>query len=263
MNIEKLVNAVYTRKSRRRYLNEPLKQEQLDRLTGFINSIEVPFEHNIEISIHRVPEGLSCFYFKEPGFIAAFKASERLIDQAKAGFIGELFILYAESIEIGTCWYGHYRKEDTYKTVYNLSEEDAPKKILCITPLGYVTEKMTGISDMITGKFFSSKKNSISQNLHKQSLKEFPDYIRKALELSCLAPSAMNSQCWYFKVDTDGERYTVEISKPEGYRHFKWPYTDMDVGTAACHFWIGLKNQGVDCSIKIEELDRAVWKFII
>lgn len=264
MNIESLVQAVYTRKSRRKYLNEPLTPLHLQKLNEFIGEMQVPFEHDVDISIHKAPQHVSYVPIKQPDYFAAFQASKSLLSEAHTGFIGELFILHAESLGVGTCWYGHYNHHNTYQIVYGTNEENAPKRIHCITLLGYVTKKATGISDRITNALFSSKKKSVEDNLHEVSLRDFPQYIRNGLELACLAPSAMNCQCWYFKVSADQGNFTVEISKPEGYRHFKWPYTDIDVGVAAAHFWLGLQNQRKDCRVRAkEENSRVVWEFIL
>lgn len=222
--IPQLVQAVQTRKSRRKYLDEPLEQSQLSLLTAFFGGLTVPFEHQTEISIHKAPESLG----------------------------------------IATCWYGHYKKDNVYQIVYQTKEGNAPKTIHSVTPLGYASEKAAGISDRITHALFSSKKKTVDEKLHKDSITDFPEYIRSALKLSCKAPSAMNSQCWYFKIAKNIESYEVEISKPPGYKHLKWPYPDIDVGTAAAHFWIGLQNQNISCQVVlIEETDRAMWRFII
>lgn len=262
MDIQSLVNAVYARKSRRKYLNRSLKQDHLKKLNKFIDNLQVPFEHGVDITIHKAPKNISYIPLKGPDYFAAFKSNSSLSDQAKTGFVGELFVLYAESLKIATCWYGHFNKRNTYRIVFNTNMENAPQVIHCVTPLGYAGEKMAGISDKITNFIFSRRKKSIEENLHGDSIKDFPICIRKALDLARLAPSAMNCQCWYFKVDFNNCYYLIEISKPRGYRHFKWRYTDIDVGTAASHFWLGLTNQGINCKIQIlEEPSRVVWKF--
>jgi hypothetical protein len=258
-----LSKAVYTRKSRRKYLMNPLPEDVLEKLKCFINDIKVPLEHSVEINIHKALPDLPYLPFKNPPYFASFIAPKDIVNQAKVGFVGELLILYAESLGIGTCWYGHYNKQNTYKTVFGNTTENA-KTIHCVTPLGYVTEKISGFSDKITTSMWSSKKKPVEEKLHQDSIKKFPDFIHTSLDMACKAPSAMNCQCWYFKVSEDDKKYSIEISKPIGYRHLKWPYTDIDVGTSASHFWLGLMNQGISPSVNvIENEGRAVWSFII
>lgn len=263
--VPQLLEAIKTRQSRRKYLEKSLTKEHKDNLNNFINSLAVPFEHDIEIILHEMSSASTpAFYFKGTKELAAFIGSTSLTDQGKLGFIGELFILYCESQKIGTCWIGHFKKENVYQSLYGTSENNATKRIHCITPLGYCTDKVTGISDRITTRFFSNKRKSVKDNLHEASLQSFPNYIYYALEFACKAPSALNCQCWYFKVAQHNESFVVEISKPKGYQHFKWPYTDIDVGIAASHFWLGLKEQNISCQVSIEDdTDRAVWKFHI
>ncbi len=262
--IDDMVKAVSTRKSRRKFNREGLNAEHTSSLKEFIASIEVPFDSAVDVTLHTLPQGSSVCHFAEPETFVAFSAPGTLTGQAMAGFVGELLILYCESQSIGTCWYGHYKKKNVYDIVYGTTEENAPKKVHSITPVGYCTEKPTGLYDKLTNVMFSSKKNTVEQNLHKDSLKDFSDSIRFGLELACKAPSAMNSQCWYFKVSELGEGYEVEIAKPAGYKHIKWAYPDIDVGTAAAHFWIGLLQKEIQPQVLIEEADdRIIWRFRI
>ncbi|MEW5921757.1 MAG: hypothetical protein AB1796_12595 [Bacillota bacterium] len=49
---------------------------------------------------------------------------------------------------------------------------------------------------------------------------------------------------------------------PVGYKHFKWEHPDVDIGICACHFWLGLLLQNVDCRVSVnQEQGRAVWRF--
>ncbi|MFZ5351943.1 MAG: nitroreductase family protein [Bacillota bacterium] len=259
--VSELVSAVETRKSRRKYSKEGLTAEHMQQVKEFAESIETPFDNTVVISIHSL-SGSSVCHFAEPETFAAICSPDTLVDQAKAGFVGELLILFCESIGIGTCWYGHYKKKNAYDIVYGASEEKAPKKIQSVTPLGYCSEKPTGVYDKLTDIMFSRKKNTVEQNLHKDSIKELPHTVRYALELACKAPSAMNSQCWYFNVQKQSEDILVEIAKPAGYKHIKWAYPDIDVGTCAAHFWLGLLKQGAEPKVSVQQDgDRAVWKF--
>lgn len=257
--LDQLVQAIHTRKSRRKLEAIYLKEEEINKLKEFVKILSVPFNHSVDITIHTLPENYSVFILADMRNIAAFSAPNTLLDQAKVGFLGEIFILYCESLKISTCWIGHYKKENTYQIVYGTKEKDAPKCIHCISPLGYAPEKNPFIDTV-----FGNKRKSVEEKLVSDSLQDFPNYIRNALRLATKAPSAMNSQCWTFKVSQKNESYLVEITKPDGYRHFKWPYTDIDVGTAAAHFYLGIIQQGHQIKISIEDnSEKVIWKFLV
>lgn len=262
MQLSNLTGAIHTRKSRRNFLPKPLKAEHYDKLSEFIGSIEVPFENDVAVSLHYAGGRTPFMPFKGPEHFAAFTGEPGILSQAKTGFTGELFILFAESLGIGTCWYGHYLKNNVYQVVYGDKDYTPLGAIYCVTPLGYYANKKY-FTENVTDLLFRKKK-SVEQNLHPDSVKSIPPHILSALELACLAPSAMNSQCWYFKVTKQDSEYIVEISKPVGYQHFKWKYTDIDVGAAACHFWLGLLNQQTAPVVELKEIsDRAVWTFTV
>lgn len=91
---------------------------------------------------------------------------------------------------------------------------------------------------------------------------ELPPKLNIAFHLARKAPSAANSRFWRFKVSPDFK--TVSIAKPVGYKHFKWEHPDVDIGICACHFWLGLMVQGIDCKVSLnEDQGRALWRFEI
>lgn len=266
INYQKLASAISMRKSWRKYMNRPLEPKTHEELTRFQLNWTAPFAHNVKISIHQTPEERPILVMaKAPPYFAAMRSLRTILDMARMGFAGEVFILYAVSLGLSTCWFGHYREDNVFLILNEHDIFDPEKDICCITPLGYTTEKASGLSDFITHRIFSAPKKGVEQNLHDNSLKDFSREIHDALELASLAPSAMNCQCWYFKVASIlNGRTMVEISKPVGYKHLKWAYTDIDVGAAAAHFWVGLKAKGVDSEVSLsEEEGRAVWRFVV
>jgi hypothetical protein len=91
--------------------------------------------------------------------------------------------------------------------------------------------------------------------------KDLPPELLNAFDLARRAPSAANSQFWRFRVSPDYK--TVSIAKPVDYKHFKWEHPDVDIGICACHFWLGLMTQDIDCRVSLdEERGRALWHFL-
>ncbi len=256
--------AIQSRRSHRHYIRDALTAEHSNQMQAFLSNLSAfPFNHIVKISLHIANEEQDIVYFKGPRNFASLSTDGSYASQAKLGFLGELLLLYAESIGIKTCWMGHYKKNIVNDIVFKNGVLNENEKLYCIITLGYVPEK-TGLMDRISEKRLSKKPRKVEDFLHSDSLQSFPSMIHDALEKACRAPSAMNSQKWKYLVSATPTGYSVEIAKPPGYRHFKWAYYDIDVGTAAAHFWISLKNKGIESNPEvIQEDDRSVWRFHI
>jgi nitroreductase len=256
-----MIEAIETRCSCRQFKREMLTSEHAAKLQEFIRDMEIPFNHQCSLTYYVVPQDTNVVYFQGPLQFISLSSTRSPIEQAKLGFLGELLILYSESIGIRTCWMGHFRTKEVYDIVYRTSESDSDRLLFCIIVLGYIPEK-TGFLDRFSQKRMSKKNRSLDSFLHKESLTEFPDFIRLSLELASRAPSAMNSRKWYYLVKESDNHYSIELSKPKGYQHLKWKHYDIDVGTAAAHLWLGLKNGCINPELSI--IDRegdAVWRF--
>ncbi len=257
-----MIDAIQTRRSCRQFHPEPLTSEHSGKLQEFLMKMETPFEHQVSLTYHIVPQDQDVVYFKGPKQFAALSSSRSPVEQAKLGFLGEQLILFSESIGIRTCWMGHYRTKEVEDIVYGTMMKDDDHPLYCIILLGYVPER-TGFLDRFSQKRMSKKNRTLESFLHKESLTEFPIFIKSSLELASRAPSAMNSQKWYYKVQKNDAGYSIELGKPKGYQHFKWKHYDIDVGTAAAHIWLGLRNAGIDTEVTIDNREGdAVWRFL-
>jgi nitroreductase len=238
-----------------------LTPENEMQIRQFLSEITAPFDHQVSLTYHIVPEGKSIVYFEGPRQFVALSSIETPVEQAKLGYLGEQLILYSESIGVRTCWMGHFRTKDVHDIVLADSTPQGDHRLFCIILIGYVPEK-TGFLDRFSTKRMSKKNKHLDSFLHDKSLHDFPDFIRSSLELASKAPSAMNSQKWYYLVEKTENGYSIELSKPRGYQHFKWKHYDIDVGTAAAHLWLGLKSKGKDTEVSVIERDGdAVWRF--
>jgi hypothetical protein len=233
-NLFEMIEAIQTPRSCRYFYPETLTSEHTRKLQEFLSEMEIPFDHQVSITYHVVPQNQAIVYFAGPKQFLALSTSHSPVEQAKLGFIGEQLILYCESIGVRTCWMGHYRSKEVHEIVYGGSKSPDDQFLYCVILLRYVPEK-TGLLDRFSQNRMSRKKRTMESLLHKESITEFPIFIRASLELTSRAPSAMNSQKWYYLVQRIDTGYSIELGKPKGYQHFKWKYYDIDVGTAAAH----------------------------
>ncbi len=286
--IKNLESAIYYRKSTRSFENQEISQNDRQKLEKFVKSIPIvlPFEYDANILLSPEDNKKTVFLINATSAFAAVISKDSVIEHTKAGFAGELFVLYCQSIGISTCWIGAFRKNQAESIISSCSpvfkqaeqqkteSNNSSKKILCLIALGYNSQD-GGFLNMVTKKLYSLKRKSIEESLAEGSLKDFPENIKYGLELAARAPSARNRQYWYFKVSQIGKQnesavdynkagYIVEIGRRKEQGSIGWPYPDLDIGIAASHFWLGLKSRSIVSSISIKEKEgRAVWEFLI
>jgi len=270
--------AINTRRSIRSFKMESIGCENIEKLKKFIGSIELPFEHNTEIKFFQPNQGkrLANNLKNPPPDNIAFISDTDTENISKTGFIGELVILYAVSLGIDTCWYGHYIYSQIKQLLGDEIEEleKEPiwgygkgavkgKQVICIAPLGYWKEEGMRIFDRLQTAVFSHKRKPITDLLENcNGVDKISEDIIFALDLARKAPSAANSQFWRFNVSSDYN--TINIAKPKGYKHFKWEHPDVDIGICASHFWLGLMIKNIKFEMAIlSEDERIVWSFKI
>jgi len=268
--------AINQRRSTRSFQMKPVEEDKINLIKSFIKKIEVPFEHSVKIRMFKANPNKKLYtVFSSPPDNAAFITNTDICSISKAGFIGELLILYATSLGLSTCWYGHYSLAELEGVMPHLGDYfklPNPKwgygkgvvegeRAICITPLGYWMEKGFRLVDRIQTSFFSHKRKPISDLIENDiQVESLPTEILYALELARKAPSGANSQHWRFNISPDYKR--ISIAKPIGYKHIKWEHPDVDIGICASHFWLGLKMKNIATRVSLrEDKDRAIWSF--
>lgn len=271
-------NTIESRRSVRSYKMVPVDDEILEAIKFFAQSMTVPFENNVEIRFFEAdPTNVLYTVMKSPPNNVAFIAETDVVSISKAGFAGELLILFAQSKGISTCWYGHYKLTELERLMphlegqlsesnkdygYSTSETNG-KRAICISPLGYYEDKGLRLMDRITKTTFSFKRKEIKELLiNPDDFDNLSGDILYALDLGRKAPSAANSQMWRFGFEDNFQ--TITVAMPAGYKHFKWEHPNVDIGICACHVWLGLVDKGYNPAVTVnEDSGRAVWRISI
>lgn len=271
--------AISNRRSVRSYEMHDVEEKTLSGLRNFASEMRVPFDHDVEVRFFKaMPDRRLYNNLKvTPRDGVAFIADTDNISISKAGFAGEMIILYATVLGLATCWFGHYSPAELEHIMPHLGEhasQPLPKwgygngtvpgrRAICISPLGYRRDEGIRLMDRMQVSFMSYKRKPLGSLLEGGiSEDRISPEIRYALDLARKAPSAANSQHWRFMVSDDCK--TVSIAKPVGYKHIKWEHPDVDIGICACHFWLGLLTKGIGCRVSLsEEHGRAMWRFKI
>ncbi len=277
--VSELVAAIPVRHSVRTFKSEPLSKQVLVGLEAFGKELLAPFAHDTQFRFFVAEPGKKLYNNGvNPPDNMAVLAQTDLVSIAKAGFVGELMMLYAVSQGLSTCWFGHYKLAELGRYIGGLASPqqlkqstlgygygrgtDVGLRAICCMPVGIHDEVNKRFVDIVAGKNGAGRKPLERLMEETQMLDFATTQVRAALELARLAPSAANSQFWRFGISGDGK--VVTLAKPVGYKHFKWEHPAVDVGMCAAHLWLGLLDNGLQPDVAVAmSQDRAMWTFTL
>ena len=211
-----LKDMIYHRKSFRSYSAEKIDANTLRQIDEFIKNAKRLYpEEKLSWEIIG-PENIKCIQpWRAPHDIAIYaeRKTEALVN---LGFVFQQVDLYLQSIGLGSCWLG------LGKLVNDAGEEFTDHSGLnCVMMMAF-------------GKSEEDYRHS-SEEFKRKTLAEIADREDERLEAARLAPSAVNSQPWYF-VHEDNVVHTY-CSERFFRKQFLGDMNKMDVGIALCHLY--------------------------
>lgn len=205
----KLEEQIYLRKSCRKYLDEPVNLDLIDEFMSNVKPLNEDIKYRYEFL--KQNEVSSKMHFKVPYYLAIYSEIKENY-MVNAGFIFQQLCLYLQSQGIGSCWLGL----------------GSPKK----KDSEFVILISFGKSDDMTRTLDEFKRNNLSK---------ISDEVDESLIPAQLAPSAMNSQPWYFKHTVDGfDVYQVKQNIIKRQLLKRW--NPIDMGIAISHMYIANEN---------------------
>lgn len=205
----KLEEQIYLRKSCRKYLDEPVNLDLIDEFMSNVKPLNEDIKYRYEFL--KQNEVSSKMHFKAPYYLAIYSEIKENY-MVNAGFIFQQLCLYIQSQGIGSCWLGL----------------GSPKK----KDSEFVILISFGKSDDMTRTLDEFKRNNLSK---------ISDEVDESLIPAQLAPSAMNSQPWYFKHTVDGfDVYQVKQNIIKRQLLKRW--NPIDMGIAISHMYIANEN---------------------
>ena len=210
------LEAIRARHSVRQYLNKPLKPDELAALRSEIALCNRESGLHIQLVVNepKAFNGSMARYGKFSGvsnyFALIGKTGPDL--QEKCGYWGERLVLYAQMMELNTCWVA--LTFNKVKFAYTLDEGE---KLAAVIALG------RGATQGVPHNSKAMEEVTVTDG-------SMPDWFEAGMEAVLLAPTAMNQQKFTFTLTEDGK-----VSAQPG-RAF---YTKMDLGIAKYHFEIG------------------------
>ena len=218
MNIQK---TIYHRKSFRSYSDELLQHNVLNDIEKAIKDAEPLYPH-IKFCWEIIgAEKVKCVQnWRAPHYIAMFSEDT---DGAREnlGFIFQQVELHMQSKGIGTCWLGLGKIADTEK----LSEKHNGMECIMMMAFGIPKDE--------------EYRKDISEFKRKE-MAEITDMEDPRLECARVAPSAVNSQPWYFVHDEK----TIHVYCITKYLIHKvlGKMNKFDIGIALAHLYVENKE---------------------
>lgn len=195
------------RKSIRRYEPVPLDAATLEAVKAQIEKVK-PLYPEIKYSIEIVAKVKGLFNVKAPHYLV-FGSEEGKGAFENIGFIGQQLDLYFSEAGIGACWLGAAKPQE--------QEDSALPSVIC----------------MSFGKPAEPLHRKLSE-FKRKPLTDISEGEDPRLEAARLAPSAVNTQNWYF-IAKDGKIHCYR-KKTKSLLAFMFDKMHcVDMGIAICH----------------------------
>ena len=200
-----LSEQIYVRKSCRKYLDDEIDMSAIKEFMDNVKPLTREINYSYEI---LTKDKLNIrTRWKAPYYLALYSDKKDNYG-VNIGFIFQQLSLFFQSLDIGSCWVG----------MASLKENN-PKFVIAIS---------FGKSNDLTREISQFKRKSLS---------EISDTEDERLIPAQLAPSAVNSQPWYFKHSDEGfDVYKVKHNIVKRKILGKW--NDVDIGIALSHLYV-------------------------
>lgn len=207
---------IYRRKSVRKYRPDSVDEATLKNINEFCAQIK-PLYSDIKVRAEVLgKENVKCILpWITPQVIAVF-SEEKDGYLVNAGFMFQQLDLYLQTLGLGSCWLGMGRLDSDAR-----SKNNDDLKFVIMLAFGYPNEDF---------------RSDVSQFV-RRSLSDISDKIDERLEPARLAPSAVNSQPWYFT--HEGEVIHVYCRKQGIFKKFSLGEMNyIDIGIALVHMYV-------------------------
>lgn len=232
MEKTELYETIFKRKSIRNYDLTPLDQNTLTEISNHLNDLK-PLYENIKTEVKIISESdvKRRMMKKAPHYIVIFSESKEGY-LTNVGFMLQQMDLFLSASGIGSCWQGIPKPKKEVLKSSNL-------KFIILIAFGKPNEPLY--------------RKSVSE-FKRKPLKDMNDFkgSEEFLEAVRLAPSATNSQPWFFKGDNNLIHvYAIKPSFIRGLVAKK--YIPIDVGIALYHLKLAAEHFGKKTEISVDK----------
>ena len=225
MNKKKLYEAIFKRKSIRKYKKEKLSEEKIEKIKKFLKDAKIlDKDINYEYKIVNSDNIKSLLPIKSPHYLQFF-SEEKENHLINTGFILQQLDLYLTVEGLGSCWFGMAKPK---------------KEIIAKSNYEYIIT-------LVFGKSSEKYVRDSIENFDRKELSEIKegDKYNELLEAARLSPSATNGQPWYFKVEEKKiHLYQTELNFIKKFFYEKM--NGIDMGIALSHICLAAEHFDYD-----------------
>lgn len=243
-NVTELISA---RRSVRTYDGRPLDENTKEQLLSFAKDNRNPFDIPVEFKfLDAKKDGLTCPVVSGTDIYVGGKIKNVPNSSVAFGFSFEAFVLYAQSLGLGTVWLGGTMNRAAFEKAMELDEDEV---MPCASPLGYPAKKMSMRENMMRKAIKADERLPFEELFFDGAFdapmtKDKAGKFAEPLEMTRLAPSAVNKQPWRVVVAENSAHFYLKRSKGFG-REGKLDMQMIDMGIALCHFALTAKEKGL------------------
>lgn len=246
--MENIAELIRNRRSVRTFDGSKVSEEDLEKLTAFMEKIENPFGIPVQFKLLNAKEQkLSCPVVGGTNLYVGAKVQKIPHMEEAVGYSFERLVLYALSLGIGTVWIGGTMDRSAFEKAMALNGNE---KMPCISPLGYPAKKMS-IKETMMRKGVKADSRLPFETLFFDGTFDVPLTAEKAgslagvLEMVRLAPSAVNKQPWRVVAEKNAAHFYLKRNK--GFiSDAVGDVQKIDLGIALCHFALAAKESGLE-----------------
>lgn len=232
---EQWIESEKYRVSRRAYNQQSLDKQSIELINNLIKDINAESGLNFQLlkDCSQLFKGFSASYGMIKGLSSciALVGNENIENfKNKVGYYGEMVVLEATNINLGTCWLGGtYDKKECEKYI-NINEGE---QLVCVIAIGY-TEDSKSFREKLISRLNKGRK-SFDEILIEKDV-EVPEWVKEGINSVIKAPSAINKQpVGYSFKDNKVKAYTTKENHG---------FEEVDLGISMLHFQLGAKSKG-------------------
>lgn len=209
-----LYDYIYKRKSTRKYDMTPIDNDTLNKIKDFANNLK-RLSPDIQTDYQITNDAKNLLPIKAPYYFML--SSEPTGDYLQnIGFMWQQMDLYLSSLGLGSCWLGMAKPTNDFNTKYQF------------------------VIALAFGNPIESPYRELSQ-FNRKPLPEISIGNDNRLESARLAPSATNSQNWFFDCTSDNiDVYQKKLNFAKALMYDKMNKVDM--GIALCHLYLATQH---------------------
>ncbi len=213
-----LYEAIFKRKSIRKYNPDPLDEATIDRIGSFVAHLERMYpEIRTETKI-MAGEAFRGFYKVQAPYFLSFSSESENGYLANSGFMLQQLDLFLSKENIGCCWQGGIRSVGKARQ----------------------TSELEFVISLAFGRPAEDPHRKDLSEFKRKPLSEITDIegLNNLMQPARLAPSAANNQSWYFT----GNDHQINAYSAKSAIFGRM--NQINVGIALCHIWLAAAHFG-------------------